>query len=269
MKRLSREEIQEELFQILCDFVDYCQDHQLTYMLCGGTLLGAIRHKDFIPWDDDIDLFMPRPDFDRFISMTSKHPIRDYYETQYLELGNTEYPFGKLIHKKIALDSKFLENEKYLWIDIFPLDGVPQDIETSNYFLDHARSLQLGFGKATAKLGTGKNAFRAVAKIPAVLYAKKKGVSFYANQINTQARTYCYETSAYVADVAWPTRGQRERICKKDMFPLIKVPFHGREFCSMACWDAYLTSLMGDYMTLPPLHQRQTHDVIVYDLRGT
>ena len=66
MEKLSNEQIKDCIFEILCAFRDFCEANDLTYFLCAGTLLGAVRHKDFIPWDDDIDVQMPRPDYERY-----------------------------------------------------------------------------------------------------------------------------------------------------------------------------------------------------------
>lgn len=72
---LSLREIQKRLLIILIDFSKYCEEHNLKYSLAGGTVLGAIRHKGFIPWDDDIDVFMPRPDYDRFHRLIKDEPL--------------------------------------------------------------------------------------------------------------------------------------------------------------------------------------------------
>ena len=78
MKLMELKELQECEFEMLVKFRDYCDKHNLRYYLCGGTLIGAIRHKGFIPWDDDIDVMMPRPDLDKFLELNSTGKLDEY-----------------------------------------------------------------------------------------------------------------------------------------------------------------------------------------------
>lgn len=109
MQRLSSDEIKRIELNILLKFDDYCQENNLRYYLAGGTLLGAIRHKGFIPWDDDIDVCMPRPDYERF--------IRSYSQAQYCYklksgyLKNFSAPFTKVIDIRTKVLSQFNESD--------------------------------------------------------------------------------------------------------------------------------------------------------------
>lgn len=118
----ERFELQKCLLHMLKDIDMVCCKHNITYMLGGGTALGAVRHKGFIPWDDDLDINMPRQDYENFIKIMNEE-LGEYYEFSYPNSKNVEYPFLK-IHKK---DTKFIElfdNGFFdgVWIDVFPID---------------------------------------------------------------------------------------------------------------------------------------------------
>ena len=92
---LSQREIQDHLYQMLSAFADYCEEHQIQYFVCGGTLLGAVRHRDLIPWDDDADVLLPRPEYEKLIATMSKERMEGY--TLYAhELGNSFFPHAIL-----------------------------------------------------------------------------------------------------------------------------------------------------------------------------
>ena len=128
MKQLNIREIQLEEVEILKEFIKFANENNLKYYLSGGTMIGAVRHQGFIPWDDDIDIAMPRPDYDRLINLAKTKKISEELEIKSLELGNLAYPFVKIINKNIDIVSKSAE-DKNLWIDIFPIDAVPSDYE--------------------------------------------------------------------------------------------------------------------------------------------
>ncbi len=129
MKKLNLDEIKKIEFEILIAFDTVCKEHNLRYGLSGGTLLGAIRHGGFIPWDDDIDVVMPRPDYERLIDISNKvFNDRLFFSTPKTDY-NTVHAYGKLYDMRTELiefpDSKRLKSHVY--IDVFPLDGLPND----------------------------------------------------------------------------------------------------------------------------------------------
>ena len=117
--------------EILDDFVSVCEKHKLRYFLTGGTMLGAIRHKGFIPWDDDIDIGMPREDYDKFIKIGSE-ALGNKYTLDCFELNKKYYlPFAKIKKNNTIFDEGLDDkNHKGIFIDIIPFENV-DEINTS------------------------------------------------------------------------------------------------------------------------------------------
>lgn len=263
MKELDNNEIKNIIFEILCVFSEFCDEHDLRYYLCGGTLLGAVRHKGFIPWDDDIDVMMPRPDYERLHVLMRKEAIKPYYKLISIEAGNSFWPFAKILDTRTHIECQYTTADKCLWIDIFPMDGLPNNKKKSDKLLSRAPLLKIWFGRCTAKIGTGKGWFRKIIKIPIIILLRLYTPDRIARKMDNLARQYDFNKSEYVGGVAW-SLGPQERMKKIDYLPYCDVEFCGRKFHAPACWDYYLTKLYGDYMKLPPENQRINHEFIAY-----
>lgn len=125
---LSLEETQDRLFELLVYFDDVCKTNGLRYWLGYGTLLGAVRHQDFIPWDDDVDVLMPREDYERLLSLGERALDGDHCLVSY---RNSPFPFSftKLCDNRVRVLTEAYEDlaEESLWLDIFTLDSAPDD----------------------------------------------------------------------------------------------------------------------------------------------
>lgn len=264
MKRenISLEEIKKREVQLLLKFAKYCDENNLRYVLCGGTLLGAIRHKGFIPWDDDIDIMLPRPDYQKFLQLQKKEKSFIY---RTISDDSIDYPFMKIIDPKVMIDMTYDRSKEpeYLWIDVFPMDGLPKDDKENRKIFKKSLTLRKMLMISRAKMGKGTTGFRKIVKIPLHIIFSLIGSNKLAHRIDNLCQTYSFENSEYVGGLAWGY-GKQERMNKKLCMDRIKVVFEGNEFWAPGCWDYYLTQLYGDYMKLPPKEEQRPHNRIAW-----
>lgn len=261
MQSLSLREIQLAELEILIQFDAYCQKHHLTYALCGGTLLGAVRHKGFIPWDDDIDVMMPRPDYEKLKHLVSVQPIHQDMIFRCGENGEIGAPFGKILDTRIPTQINYIDDNgsKYLWVDIYPVDGLPQDIEDTKAIYRKATFFIRLLALAQAQLGEGRSIFKKYAKYVLKPLVRSMGVNRIVGALNALATQYDYENAKYVGVVVGASFGINERLDKKLFEKFIRLEFEGHYFSTMPCWDIYLTQCYGDYMVLPEEKYRKGH----------
>ena len=127
MKYLDDKEIKKELVQSLYEFKEFLEYNRIQYSIMSGTMLGCIRHGGFIPWDDDIDIAMLRTEYEKMLEIFRKNPnINEHLYASGAEIDASELPFVKIYNTKIKVEDEALVNTEYLWIDVFPFDGLPK-----------------------------------------------------------------------------------------------------------------------------------------------
>ena len=163
MKRLTLAQIKETELEILLVLDRICRENDLKYSMCAGTLLGAVRHQGFIPWDDDIDICMPRPDYMRLIEMNRKgSALPPYLKLCCYEDGTLESPYMKIMDLRTYIrEENYTQRDvRSLWIDVFPVDGLPDsEQETRRLYrralllckLSVAAVVHTGYGKTRLK----------------------------------------------------------------------------------------------------------------------
>ena len=264
-KQLSLDEIKQVELQILIEFRRICDALGLRYYLSGGTLLGAIRHKGFIPWDDDIDLAMPRSDFNKLIEFSRSYK-NDTYKFLFFSQTGTLLPYAKFVNVKTHIDAKYAEDEmqQHLWLDIMPMDGLPEDLNEVARIYKKAEYYRKIIGLCNAKLGEGKSAVKKLAKYVlkplALIYGKDRAIS----QLNGLAMKYDYDSAKYVGAITWGFYGASERMLKAEVDQTTEITFENNKFSTFSCWDSYLKGLYKDYMKLPPVEKRINHEMIAW-----
>ncbi len=263
MKKLILKEIKNIQLDILKKFADFCKINNLRYYLAGGTLLGAIRHKGYIPWDDDIDICMPRKDYE-FLIKNFKNLKNIQLKSNLL--GNLDLPFTKLVDINTIVNSKFdeSENNEHLWIDIFPVDGLPDNLKEVERIYTRCNFYRKILMLSNCKIGEGTTIFRKYSKYILKPLAKLYGKQRCINKIENIAKQNSYENSEYVGIVTWGLLGSGQRMIKTEFEKSIEVDFEGYKFKTFSCWDSYLKGMYGNYMELPPKEKRKTHDITVY-----
>ena len=264
MEALTLKETQGALLEILIKFDEICREHGLRYSLAYGTLLGAVRHKGFIPWDDDVDVAMPRPDYEKFYDMVQNGEI-DLGERFVLSEDRGKhafYPFLKLMDKTRPIKRWSQKEVPYLYIDIFPLDGAPKDEKKLKKL--RKRSFRYSAIMALARWAVPEHkwmlSFR-VLFFPFYLGATIYGMSHAARKAGELAIRTKFEGSENCAVFCFdPGHWQ---FPTEAFSHYTELPFEGYRLQSIAAWDEWLTTLYGDYMTPPPENKHWKHNLKV------
>ncbi|MBO4318453.1 MAG: LicD family protein [Mailhella sp.] len=254
--------LQGRLTEILAWFHGFCEENGLRYYMAYGTMLGAVRHGGFIPWDDDIDVAMPRPDYDRFIQITMGRRL-DRFTVESLANGRRDWYYG---YAKVYDTSTTLIENKHpvlkrgIYLDVFPLDGAADGEE--------------GFRRAAEEISSlwhKRNHRKQLAGMLSVLSPRllpsNAGVML---ALDAAFRQFDYESSPMVGNLTEMSRkGMTAReIMPKSVFGTPRLyGFGDRSFYGVEDPDTYLKNLYDDYMTPPPPGKRTGHLVrIDYDL---
>lgn len=264
MDQNTLEQLHKHELEIMDEFVKICNKYNLTYFLYGGTLLGAVRHKGFIPWDDDLDLAMPRKDYEKFIEvakneLNSKFELDNYHTNKLCYLN-----FSKIRNKNTILVQDFqkdnYEGPKGIWIDIFPLDNAKKEE-------GKLQSLRIIFIKAMRSIAHYKsNIYLGNNKIK---LKKVLGKIFGIIPLNTllsiqdtlMKKNAKKETEYFISIAS--QYNYKKQTMKKDIFiPAKELEFEGRKYKVPNNYTYFLERIYGDYMKLPPKEKRITHNPV-------
>lgn len=264
-KYLSLKEIQQTSLEVLKVIHNVCEKKGFRYFLYNGTLLGAIRHKAIIPWDDDIDIAMPRPDYIKFCQYCKEHS-EELKPFKLYNLDTVEgYPYmiSRMSDDRYKLE---VENEKDygigLFVDIYPFDGLGNDYESAFKTMTRLRKYPRLIFLSTRlyyHFGITKGWGKRFLKIGAFCFAKLVGKEYFMKRMMSMVDTDAYETSRYIGCAVW---GSGSKVCiwdKQKLGELTFVDFENGKFRSFAEYDYFLTTRFGDYMKLPPEEERVPH----------
>ncbi len=266
----ERKHLQQCELLIAKEIKRLCEKHAIPYYLVGGSLLGAVRHRGFIPWDDDIDIGMERSDYDRFCGLCAA----ELGEAFVLQTWDTDenYPmsYGKVRLKGTCVREAFLSGERPkengIFVDVFPYDNVPDDPlgrliqEKGYYILKRLLWLKKGHGRTITEESARKKRRYRFAAVAASLISYRAVRKSYDRLIR---RYNDRETERLVFDGVYSyeiNSIRREWLKKTKMYR-----FEDTEFMSFEDADSYLRHMFRDYMQLPPEDQRHSHEILAVD----
>lgn len=260
-KELTDEQLKEIELNILREIKYVCDKNNLKFFLCGGTLLGAIRHNGFIPWDDDIDIYMPREDYSKFITLFNEHSSKEY---KFICMENTPaycIPFGKAVCTETSLFETQVQSTPGMgvYVDVFPLDGLGDSLDEAKHIISKCGQYRHRLEQAMSnkRQATPINVFKNWGC--KMLYLCRRII--YSKYLKMSEKNP-FETSKYVA-FCGAFYGEKE-ILEQKIFLASKLhEFENELYPIPVGYDTYLKKLYGDYMMLPPVEKRVTHHSFV------
>lgn len=261
MKKLNIQQIREVQTEVLKEVIFFCNSNNLEYFITGGTLLGAVRHAGYIPWDDDIDLIMPRKDYDIFIK-TFNISRTDRFKVLSIAYDKLfPYTYAKAVDSNTVLEEDNGFNYPInVYVDIFPLDNLTDDIKCAlrTYYtiLFYLKLLNV----KKANLSDKKTFLKTlIIRIMKTLLSK---IEYYeiTNRIDKKSKKYADEKTGKYVGVMSLLAYRKSEIVEADIFSKsLYLTFEGIPVKAPIGYDKYLNSLYGNYMKLPPIEKQVTH----------
>lgn len=250
--------IQSEIMKIVLEFDTFCKKHNIEYSMCGGTLLGAVRHKGFIPWDDDFDVYVTRRNMEKLIKywnseeyqLISKHQIEYHKPSTPIKIHNPKYIIKENGDEKYGLP----EYSNYgIFIDIFPIDFY------QDKYID--RFIQKYFGKILQSKHLSR--YRYKEKI-IILTIAKCIPKLLLNYIERMIKRYLNKEAATHVGFGYDVPFNNFFLPKKDFFPLKEYNFQNITLYGPNNPEMYLSQRFGDYRKYPQKDQRKGHIESIY-----
>lgn len=266
MQYLNLKQTQAALLETLIAFDAFCESHSLRYSLFAGTLLGAVRHKGIIPWDDDVDVCMPRPDYERLYALSSEMPKGFSLINE--RNSSFAFPWAKFQNLSYRAQEKAYDSilEEYLWVDVFPIDAVSDDKLVRKK--EFEKLISLVRKRSWLVLGSQPGVSTRFKWLVKELYLNTFGRCESVERLDRIIQVILakrpYGSTDIIALRVAP--GTHEWSFPADAFEnLVRLPFGQKVSMPVfSCWDEVLTKHYGDYMRLPPEKARISHGAVVW-----
>lgn len=259
------EQLHRVLLHILKDFKACCERHGLKYMLCGGSCLGAVRHKGFIPWDDDADVMMPRKDFDE----VGQAMVEDYGDKYSIIDPKNCHILNIVLNGTVYEEiwNADPNRRRSIFLDVYPIDNMPKGKSRFRafrfYWAKHANAFILDYKypseyiKELEKKDKAVRSYYRKRRFLGFLFNIFGGFNHYNRVVNKLAR---YKKETGYLGIPCAISYNREKFRAEVLTETVDTEFCGEKFKIPKYYDEYLTNLYGaDYMTLPSPEKREVH----------
>lgn len=259
MKPLDMDSVKKIEIEMLSFIDQICRENNIKYFLDSGTLLGAIRHQGFIPWDDDVDIALFREDYDKLVSLLKNHPK---YRAITYDNSTYTFPFAKIIDTTtwVKIEKFNVYSDLGIYIDLFPIDNIPDSNLKRKIFFN-----KIWFGRKAINYVTVEDK-----SLLTKFYQKQlKKIFDYIgyrninNFIDSECRKYTTVKSNNITTILGSFK--KEKILEKEWFSDMKyVKFENLKLPIPIGYDKYLKVLYGDYMKLPPVEEQCGHGMSAF-----
>jgi len=254
-------EVHRRILNILLQVDKACAEHGLRYFIWAGTMIGAVRHKGFIPWDDDLDIAMPRPDYDKLVEHCREW-LPEQFEMVCAENDKVyPLPFAKIQDAHTTLiERAHLRYLGGIYIDVFPIDGVPDSAWRRRWhFARYEYFKRVLYLMVRDPFKHGRGASSWIPLLCRWIYRLDK----VQDSIRRLLHLYDYDASEWVADYDDGMKGAMRKSVLGSPTP---YEFEGHQVMGVEQYDTYLSNKYGDYMTIPPHDKQRQHNFHFLDL---
>lgn len=266
MQVIKTKDLRQLQLEIMQSIHDFCTANNIHYSISGGTLLGAVRHEGYIPWDDDIDCMMPRPDYERFVKSFNKNqnsPLKvlsSYNDKFFFQ------PFAKVVNTKTSL----IEHEDRpqpnlgIYVDIFPIDGLPNNENEREKYWNMIAKKKNFSTVIYASSKKNEHSIKKIIRLILFILFRPFPANWYANKLHKLGMKNSFEGSNFVANSIFGYH-KKEQMPKNIFDSYVLLKFEDRKFYAVKDYNTYLSNLFGDYMQLPPKEKQiSKHDFEAY-----
>lgn len=254
---INVEDLKRLQLEMLVEIDKYCNENDIQYSLAYGTLLGAVRHQGYIPWDDDIDIMMLRDDYDKFLSefrAPNMEPLSCQKSKSYF------LPFAKIVRTDTVMEEDVcIKSEMGVYIDVFPIDTLPSHKICRKFLLALKRLLNSIYQFKVVRLSSHRSLLKNIILGVGKLLFKPITMHRLLAGMESLSRVYAGKPSSYCGPIADVDKTS-SNVFAKDLFTsYTDLQFEGLQFKAISSYDVWLRQVYGNYMVLPPVDKRVSH----------